>query len=129
MENQVGKTKENNSLISLSPTKIKEEPPSHIIFTTNETQFVDVADPPSSLQLVPVFILKQQKIQEENPDLRCGNCIGCFRDKDCGKCVVCMQSQNKDKLCMQRICVQIEELLQKKVEDLVNKNLNLFRVC
>uniref|UniRef100_A0A1I8BAK0 CXXC-type zinc finger protein 1 n=1 Tax=Meloidogyne hapla TaxID=6305 RepID=A0A1I8BAK0_MELHA len=96
--------------------KIKEEPFS----ITNSQQSPqtcsskNVVKPSSLLQLIPVSILKQQKIQEENPELRCENCIGCFRDKDCGKCIVCMQTQNKDKLCMQRICVQVEELFKKK---------------
>uniref|UniRef100_A0A914LI85 CXXC-type zinc finger protein 1 n=1 Tax=Meloidogyne incognita TaxID=6306 RepID=A0A914LI85_MELIC len=117
-----------NSLLAI---KIKEEPSSNISSSNipiNDHQkplpppitIIDVIKPPSSspapLQLIPPTILKQQKIQEENPELRCENCIGCFRDEDCGKCVVCMQSQNKGKLCMQRICVQVEELFKKKLK-------------
>ncbi|CAK5080687.1 unnamed protein product [Meloidogyne enterolobii] len=117
-----------NSLLAI---KIKEEPPSNISsinIPKNDHQkllppsitIIDVIKPPAislaPIQLIPPTILKQQKIQEENPELRCENCIGCFRDEDCGKCVVCMQSQNKGKLCMQRICVQVEELFKKKLK-------------
>uniref|UniRef100_A0A915NI71 CXXC-type zinc finger protein 1 n=1 Tax=Meloidogyne floridensis TaxID=298350 RepID=A0A915NI71_9BILA len=117
-----------NSLLAI---KIKEEPSSNISSSnipSNDHQkpppppitIIDVIKPPQSspapIQLIPPTILKQQKIQEENPELRCENCIGCFRDEDCGKCVVCMQSQNKGKLCMQRICVQVEELFKKKLK-------------
>uniref|UniRef100_A0A915MH65 CXXC-type zinc finger protein 1 n=1 Tax=Meloidogyne javanica TaxID=6303 RepID=A0A915MH65_MELJA len=117
-----------NSLLAI---KIKEEPSSNISSSNipiNDHQkplpppitIIDVIKPPQSspapIQLIPPTILKQQKIQEENPQLRCENCIGCFRDEDCGKCVVCMQSQNKGKLCMQRICVQVEELFKKKLK-------------
>lgn len=56
---------------------------------------------------------RNQKLQEEYPELRCKNCIGCFRDKDCGKCANCLGRDGK--LCMNRVCVQVEELFKQKL--------------
>lgn len=89
-----------NETSALQSIPIKNEPNS-----PGPSQ-IDAAALPISL--FPVT--KQQKLQEEHPDLRCGNCIGCFRDKDCGKCVICAEGTGS--CCIQRVCVQVEELLK-----------------
>lgn len=45
--------------------------------------------------------------------------LGCFREKDCGKCFTCVQ--NEGKCCMDRVCVQVEELLKQKFREKVRR--------
>uniref|UniRef100_A0A914HZQ2 CXXC-type zinc finger protein 1 n=1 Tax=Globodera rostochiensis TaxID=31243 RepID=A0A914HZQ2_GLORO len=61
----------------------------------------------------------QLELQETNPNLRCKKCIGCFRENNCGKCFTCVQ--NGGKCCMDRICVQVEELLKQQVAKMVDE--------
>ncbi|KAL3071297.1 hypothetical protein niasHT_032538 [Heterodera trifolii] len=72
---------------------------------------------------VPPPMTAQQKhqleLQEANPNLRCKNCIGCFREKNCGKCFTCCAStttttSDDARCCTARICVQVEELLKQQ---------------
>lgn len=113
---QIPDTESSFSTISIK-NELKEESNSSLVFIQSDAAIV----PPA-----PMLITKQQKLQEEHPELRCSNCIGCFRDKDCGKCSVCVQGCGK--FCIQRVCVQVEELLKQKENGTMALTSNLMEV-